>query len=115
MAERMTAWQCIGCGRLEGPQNCLGICEDRKVQLVYASQLDAAVADAERARRPSEALLALVRQLALTTPRVREWERSYRVLQDRARQVLATLADNKAVSNLGVDGNPMDTVRSESV
>jgi hypothetical protein len=83
--------------------------------LVYASQLDAAVADAERARRPSEPLLALVRQLALTTPRAGEWEHSYWVLQDRARQVLATLADNKAVSNLGVDGNPMDTVRSESV
>lgn len=115
MAERMTAWQCIGCGRLEGPQNCIGICEDRKVQLVYASQLDAAVADAERARRPSEALLALVRQLALTTPRAAEWEHSYRALQDRARQVLAMRADNRAISDPAADGNPVDAPRSERV
>jgi hypothetical protein len=115
MTEGMTAWQCIGCGRLEGPQNCIGICEDRKVQLVYASQLDAALADAARARQPSAALLALVRQLALTTPRAGEWEHSYRVLQDRARQVLATLADNRAISDTGVGGNPTAAVRSESV
>jgi hypothetical protein len=111
----MTAWQCIGCGRLEGPQNCIGICEDRKVQLVYASQLDAAVAEAALARRPSEALLALVRQLALTTPRAGEWEHSYRALQDRARQVLAGLADNRSIADPGISGNSRVAVRPESV
>jgi hypothetical protein len=28
-AERIKAWQCIGCGRIEGAQPCIGICEDR--------------------------------------------------------------------------------------
>jgi hypothetical protein len=115
MSKRMTAWQCIGCGRLEGPQNCIGICEDRKVQLVDASQLDAALADADRACRSSAALVALVRQLALTTPRAGAWEHCYRVLQDRARRLLATLADNKAVSDVVGGGKPIATVWSESV
>ena len=34
MIEYMKAWQCIGCGKLDGPQDCIGICQDRKVELV---------------------------------------------------------------------------------
>ena len=29
-AERIVAWQCIGCGRLEGPQPCVGVCQDAR-------------------------------------------------------------------------------------
>jgi hypothetical protein len=71
----MKAWQCIGCGRLESSQPCIGICEDRPVELVYAWQLEEA--------------LALLRQLAWSTPREGEWERSFRDLQARARKLLA--------------------------
>ena len=39
MAETIRGWQCIGCGRVEAPQNCIGVCRDRKVVLVYASEL----------------------------------------------------------------------------
>jgi hypothetical protein len=35
----MQAWQCIGCGRIDGPE-CLGICQDREVELVYAEERD---------------------------------------------------------------------------
>ena len=38
--ERMKAWQCIGCGKLDGPQNCIGVCQDRRVELVYAADYD---------------------------------------------------------------------------
>ncbi|MDF3011132.1 MAG: hypothetical protein K0S03_1928 [Burkholderiales bacterium] len=68
----MKAWQCIGCGRLESSQPCVGICEDRPVELVYAWQL-----------------VALLRQLAWSKPREGEWERSFRDLQARARKLLA--------------------------
>lgn len=71
----MKAWQCIGCGRLESSQPCIGICEDRPVDLVYAWRLEQA--------------LALLRQLAWSTPREGEWERSFRDLQARARKLLA--------------------------
>ncbi len=71
----MKAWQCIGCGRLEAQQTCIGICEDRPVELVYGSDY--------------EELETLVRQLAVTSPRDGQWERTYRVLQQRARELLA--------------------------
>ncbi len=81
MTERMKAWQCIGCGKIDGPQPCVGICQDRKVELVYADRYD------QLATRV-EALETLLRLLAKTTPHDGEWERSYRLLQERARQML---------------------------
>ncbi|HEX8012097.1 MAG TPA: hypothetical protein VF814_14355 [Casimicrobiaceae bacterium] len=91
MSEHIKAWQCIGCGRIEAPQNCIGVCQDRKVELVYASEHEQALAQLERARGHVNALSALVRRLAATTPREREWEHSYRALQAQARKLLAGL------------------------
>ncbi len=91
MTERIKAWQCIGCGRIDGPQNCIGVCQDRKVEFVYASEHDEALAELELARGQVAALLALVRRLASTKPRAHEWEHSYRALQEQARSLLATL------------------------
>lgn len=82
MTVRIQAWQCIGCGKLDAPQTCIGVCQDRKVELVGASEYDRAVA------RISE-LEGVVRILAQATPRDGEWERSYRRLQESARRLLA--------------------------
>ena len=95
MTERMTAWQCIGCGRIEGPQSCIGVCQDRKVDFVYASGHDEALAQLALARSQVEALTALIRQLAYTTPRKDEWEHTYRAMQARARAILEMLAAGK--------------------
>jgi hypothetical protein len=92
MTERVTAWQCIGCGRIEGAQPCVGICQDRKTDFVYASDHDDVLAQLAQAQQRAEALAALVRQIAYTTPRRDEWERTYRALQLRARQTLGTPA-----------------------
>jgi len=43
---RVTVWRCIGCGKIDGPQPCIGVCEDRKVEMVYASVHDGLVARA---------------------------------------------------------------------
>ena len=86
MTEYVKAWQCIGCGKIEAPQTCVGVCQDRKVELVYAHEHRDAIALANAQARAME---ALVRQIAWTTPRDGEWERSYRALQQRARQSLA--------------------------
>jgi hypothetical protein len=86
--ERLPVWQCIGCGKIEAPQPCIGVCRDRQVDLVYASEHEEALAR-ERAR--IEALAAVVRQLAWTTPREGEWERGYRALQERARRLVKAL------------------------
>ncbi|CAG0938868.1 hypothetical protein GPROT2_00427 [Gammaproteobacteria bacterium] len=93
MTTYMNAWQCIGCGKLEGPRPCIGICQDRQVQLVYAGDYEALQVQAKRLRQRAEALEAVVRQLAGTTPRQGEWERSYRALQERARKALVPSSD----------------------
>jgi len=89
MTEYVKAWQCIGCGKIEAPQTCVGICQDRKVQFVYAEDYDAAVARIAQLHERTGTLEAIVRQLTTITPRDGEWERSYRALAQRARQALA--------------------------
>ena len=90
MTERVKAWQCIGCGRLENSATCLGICQDVPVTLVAAADYDAL-------RRELDELRFFLLQLVHSTPRSGNWERSYRAAQDRARALLeerkpATLA-----------------------
>ncbi|HSD37193.1 MAG TPA: hypothetical protein VLC92_06770 [Rhodocyclaceae bacterium] len=95
--EVMKAWQCIGCGKIDGPQNCVGVCQDRKVELVYAAEYkdmrdeyrkQLAEADARIAR-----LTAQMRLIVNTKPRDEQWERSFRALQKYAREGLAGAED----------------------
>jgi hypothetical protein len=81
MAETIKAWECIGCGRIDHPQPCVGICQDRKVELVYAFEHEEALARLG-------ILESLVRRIASITPHSGEWERSYRAMQEQARQAL---------------------------
>ncbi len=82
MSERIQAWRCIGCGRIEAPQPCVGVCQDRKVDLVPAEQSD-------RLWQRAQAMEDLLQLLAHSTPRERQWETSYRSLQQRARELLS--------------------------
>ena len=91
--ERVTAWQCIGCGKIEALRPCIGVCKDYKVDLVYAGQHDAAMA---RLAARAAALEGLVRRLACITPRTGEWESSYRALQAEARLALHSRAADAA-------------------
>lgn len=97
MTERVTAWRCIGCGRLEAAQPCIGVCQDRPVELVFAADHDQTLAERDAARSQAQALARFVRELASTTPREGEWERSYRALQKRARSALRSIARGVAV------------------
>ena len=90
-AEPVSAWQCIGCGRIEAPQTCIGVCQDRRVEFVYAAAHAETEAALETAKRERDALLALVRRLALSRPRDGEWERSYRAFQEQARGLMNRL------------------------
>jgi len=82
MTERTKAWQCAGCGRLDSDATCMGVCHDRKVELVSA-------ADYDEARRQVDELRLFIRQLALVSPHGDDWERSYKALQDGARRFLS--------------------------
>ena len=76
---------CIGCGKIEAPQPCIGVCKDQRVQFVYAEDYEEALARAGVAERA----LDLVRKLARTTPREDGWRDSYRAFQDVARRLLS--------------------------
>jgi len=91
MIEYMKAWQCIGCGRIDGPQNCIGICKDTKVELVYAEDYEQLRKQFETAKAEAALLAAQMREIVNTEPRNAEWERNYRALQARARNALAKL------------------------
>ena len=59
MTEVIKAWQCIGCGKLEAPQNCIGVCQDRRVELVYASEHEEAQRELSAARERHEMLASI--------------------------------------------------------
>lgn len=78
------AWECVGCGRIEVPQPCLGICQDQAVEIVRAEAYRQLEADNAKMRE-------LILRLARTSPREGQWERVYRALQDRAAELLEQL------------------------
>lgn len=75
-------WRCIGCGRIEMPAPCVGVCEDRVLELVDAATYESLRADYLELRE-------LAVRLAGTHPRDGQWEQGYRALQERARDLLA--------------------------
>jgi hypothetical protein len=92
MTERTKAWQCIGCGRMESQATCIGICQDRPVEIISAVDYDALAAETADLRGEVEALRLFVRQLATVSPRGGDWEAVYRSLQAAANRVLAKKA-----------------------
>ncbi len=72
------------------------MCRDRKVELVYASELADAEARSEAARAEAAVLRALLSKLVGTKPREGQWEKSWRSFQDEARELLAKQASGQA-------------------
>ena len=81
MTDRAKVWQCVGCGRIESQQQCLGICHDVPVEIVSAADYDAVRAEADGLR-------LFLKQIVASLPRDGGWERSYRALQERAKRLL---------------------------
>lgn len=76
--ERIKVWQCIGCGRIDDPRPCVGICRDEKREYVPAAEHDRVVALLE----------GVVRAIAATQPRENEAARHWAALRERARRAL---------------------------
>lgn len=85
------AWQCIGCGRIEAPQPCIGVCRDRKVLLVGKEEHDCALAEIQRLRTALAGASTMLLRFGAATPHSGQWENSYRALQVQVREVLAVL------------------------
>jgi len=81
MVETIEGWRCIGCGKVDAPRPCIGVCEDRRVELVLAQDY------AELAWRVEELEEALA-LIARVTPKSEQLEASWLALQARARKLL---------------------------
>lgn len=81
MVETIEAWKCVGCGRLQAERACIGVCTDKRVELVEAADYAALAWRVEEL----EAALALI---ARVTPRPGALEASWIALQARARALL---------------------------
>jgi len=88
MPETITAWQCIGCGRLEAPQNCIGVCQDRKAEFVSARDYAEVRFALEAAHERIGALEAFLGTLVRAVPSSGRWEEGYRAMQARGKKLL---------------------------
>ncbi len=96
MSETLKAWECIGCGRLESSQPCIGVCRDRPVELVYAHEHARALEELRQARERAAALEVIVRHLAFTSPRPGRCEETLTALRERARSLLTDVGPASA-------------------
>ncbi len=82
MIEAIEGWQCIGCGKISADRPCVGICQDRRVSLVLAS-------DVEGLQLRNKKLESIVRRLLLSKPHANAWEQSFKALQAEASRLLS--------------------------
>ncbi|GMU43572.1 MAG: hypothetical protein IT479_12695 [Xanthomonadales bacterium] len=82
LAETIVGWQCIGCGRVDAPQPCIGVCQDRKVELVQA-------ADYLRLWEQQQEVLARLRRWTHVQPHAGQFESAWQALQAEVRDLLA--------------------------
>ena len=94
MSDYIQAWQCIGCGKIEAPQTCIGVCRDRKVMLVGMDDHQLALDEIQRLYGEQEQARAILSKLAHTTPRDGQWEASWRALQEQTLRMLAAWAEH---------------------
>ena len=102
------AWRCIGCGRIEAPQLCIGVCQDQKVRLVDAADYEAALGLLKETEDRVAALEGLVRRLAQTRPRAGAWEQSYKALQDDAQRMLTARSLARSASEAPAEAESIE-------
>ena len=90
MTDIIEAWQCAGCGRIEAPQPCIGVCRDHKIRMVDKDDYELALDQLREAQDRLASATQLLSRLAHSTPREGYWKQSYLTLQALARELLAS-------------------------
>ena len=93
MGERISALFCVGCGRVDVPETCVGACDERTFDLVLAKDYDTAGTQVSAALRQADTLRTFLHRLVAEipepgTPAANDWEESRRTLQAEAKLVL---------------------------
>ncbi len=89
--EYITAWQCIGCGKIEAPQPCIGVCQDRKVQLVGKADYEAVLAERDELTARLAQVRSSLQRFALAKPHADRWQQTWEALQQELHGLLQTL------------------------
>ncbi|UGB39566.1 hypothetical protein [Frateuria soli] len=92
MTDYTQVWQCIGCGRIEAPQPCIGVCKDRKVFMVGKDEHERVLAGHAALQAQLDCARAMLGRFGLARPREGQWEASWHALQAQVREALAVLA-----------------------
>jgi len=82
------AWECQGCGRIEAPQPCIGVCQDRAVEFVRSEEYEVLIERYSKLVEHNARMRELLVRLAGTHPRDGRWEKGYRALQARSAELL---------------------------
>ena len=87
MVDYLQAWQCIGCGRVEAPQTCVGVCQDRKVFLIGKAEHEQALAEAARLQALLATTAAKLARFAQCTPHDGRHDEAFVSLQAQVREL----------------------------
>jgi hypothetical protein len=93
MGEPIAAWQCIGCGRIEAPQTCIGVCQDKRVYLVSQQDHQEALDAIQQLIGEVDAMQRVLKRIAFTSPRDGQWETFWQAAQTEARTLLGHQQD----------------------
>jgi hypothetical protein len=93
MSERLSALFCIGCGRVDVPEPCVGACDERMIDLVLAKEYESARVQAEDITRAVATLQDFISRLVSElpepdAPQAADWDDKLRGLRGQARSVL---------------------------
>jgi hypothetical protein len=80
----VTGWWCAGCGNVDMPQPCLGVCVWRPAEWVNLARYEQQLSYLRGAR----ALQRFTAQAAAVVPREGQWERNWTALRAQARAAL---------------------------
>jgi hypothetical protein len=98
MTDFIEAWQCIGCGKIEAPATCIGVCRDRRILMVGKHEHERALAEIERLQGRLANVRSALLRFRHSTPRDGQWERSYRALQDQVSALLIALGETDSAA-----------------
>ena len=101
MTDYIQAWQCIGCGKIEAPQTCIGVCRDRKVYFIGKAEHEAALAQVAALRAQLDRAAEMLLRFERAKPRKGQGEASWQALQEEVRAVRAVLGAGAAVDQGG--------------
>ena len=93
MTERLSTLFCIGCGRIDVPEPCVGDCDERIVDLILAKDHDEAEVQVARAVQDvgimRELLVRLVSEMPESSAAMpSNWAKTHQAMQKQARTVL---------------------------